>query len=318
MRLLYIFFCLFLLTLSTSGATKTATTGDWNTAGTWSPSGVPVGSDNIIVPSGVTLTLSTDWVVFFNPGVNTLTIDGTLVLNNAGISLNSYDILTVNTGGQIIASGVGAFISSGVTGFFSTLTPGLFPMIGPLVINNGALPITLLFFRGQPMENRVILSWASETELNFDYYRIEHSSDGHKFEMLDRVKGSAHSDQKKYYKYTDNSPAPGKNYYRLVSVDLDGSSEEFNVISIDYQPEKALVNVYPNPVTSGENVFIQPNFKWASGSKIEIIDLQGTSIINSSINNASLELSTSQLSAGLYIIRLTTSQGYLTEKLIVQ
>lgn len=318
MRLLYTFLSLFLFIQSVSGATKTAATGDWNTAGTWSPSGVPGGSDNIIVPTGVTLTLSTDWVVFLNIGVNTLTINGTLVLNNAGISLNSFDVMTVNTGGQVVASGAGAFISSGFSGFFSTLTPGLFPMVGPLTINNGALPITLLFFVGRQYETSVVIHWASATELNFDHYRIEYSSDGRKFEMLDKIKGSANSVQRKEYEYIDNSPAVGKNYYRLVSVDLDGSTEQFNVISVEYIPEKTAVAIYPNPASSGENVFIQPNFKLIPGSNVEVIDLQGNNVLSSFITSTTLELSTSRLSAGMYVIRLSTHQGYLTEKLIVR
>lgn len=39
--------------------TKTAATGNWATAGTWTPNGVPAAGDAVIIPNGVTVTLST-------------------------------------------------------------------------------------------------------------------------------------------------------------------------------------------------------------------------------------------------------------------
>lgn len=316
MRTLYLLLALFLLTQGVMGqTTRTAiATGDWADDATWSPVGAPGALDDVIIPVGVTVTLSTNWVFFLNfpAELNTIIVNGTLVLNTAAISLNSIDVVRINTGGQILDDGFGGLITSGFTPITS------FPIIGPSTITGGALPVTLLFFEGYPVENGVILSWASATELNFDYYRIEHSSDGQKFEMLDTVKGSVNSDQRKDYEYADNAPIVGKNYYRLVSVDLDGYTEYFDVISIDYQPEKIGIAIYPNPVISGDNLSIQPNFKLLPGSKVEVTDLQGKEIVNSFIDGSTLELSTSGLSAGLYIVRLTTNQGYLTEKLIVR
>jgi Secretion system C-terminal sorting domain len=320
MRSLYLVVLLFFIAAPVWGATRTAVaSGNWTTPATWD-TGVPLLNDNVIIPSGITVTISANWTIFFNifPAyVNNITVNGTLHLNNAGLSLNSYDVLTINAGGQITASGF-AVISSGFT-FFTTLTPGLFPIIGPATISGGALPITLLFFEGQQFENGVVLKWASATELNFDYYRVVSSTDGEKFEMLGDVKGSFNSEERKDYELIDHFPALGKNYYRLVSVDLDGYTEYFDVILVNYQPEKTVIDVYPNPITLGENVLIQPNFKLLSGSKIDVMDLQGKSVIDSFVsNNTSIELSTSQLSAGMYLIRLTTNQGIFTEKLVVR
>jgi hypothetical protein len=38
--------------------TSTGTGGNWNTAGTWSPSGVPASTDNVIIAAGTTVTIS--------------------------------------------------------------------------------------------------------------------------------------------------------------------------------------------------------------------------------------------------------------------
>lgn len=320
MRILTLTVLLFLILIGPVwGVTRTASTGDWNTAGTWTPVGVPTGNDNVIIPVGVTVTISVDIAVFLLPigTVNTITINGTLILNNAGIWMRTIDILTINAGGQIVASGLGAFIGSGFTFFTTGNTP--FPINGPTTINGGTLPITLLFFEGYPIENGVILNWASATELNFDHYRIEYSTDGEKFELLTKVNGVMNSELRRDYEYIDYSPKFGTNYYRLVSVDLDGYTEYFDVISIYYNNDNKGISIYPNPVTSGEIVSIQPNFNFSPESKIVVRDLQGRPIIDSSFGgNSKTQLSTSQLATGIYLVSFLSNEGISTEKLIVR
>ncbi|WNM19048.1 beta strand repeat-containing protein [Flavobacterium capsici] len=91
-------------------AQKTASTGNWNTPATWSPSGVPVAGDNIIIPNGITVTLNTSFnssnlitivgtgKIKFTRG-NTLTIDGTIDFQ--GTSANQIEWAgNENTGNQ--------------------------------------------------------------------------------------------------------------------------------------------------------------------------------------------------------------------------
>ncbi len=112
---------------STSAAgTKTSnvTTGNWSTNGSWTPSGVPTATDNVIIKNGHTITING------NAQCNNLTVgqgsSGTLRLGNNGTSR----ILTVN--GNVTINN-GATLISGTSNATHTAT------ISGNIINNGTL-----------------------------------------------------------------------------------------------------------------------------------------------------------------------------------
>jgi len=83
--------------------------GNWATAATWSPSGVPASGDNITVLSGHTIAINS------NAGTcNNLTVNGTLGCNNGRI-LDAGGNLVINNGG-VINGGTGKL---NITGTFS-------------------------------------------------------------------------------------------------------------------------------------------------------------------------------------------------------
>src|SRR5262245_19382084 len=61
-------------------ATKTSTgSGNWNTAGTWSPSGTPGTNDDVIVAAGHTVTITSN-----TASLGTLTIEAGAILRGDG------------------------------------------------------------------------------------------------------------------------------------------------------------------------------------------------------------------------------------------
>lgn len=77
-----------------SQTTKTATTGNWNTPGTWTPSGVPASNDPVIIPNGVTLTgdvTTTCASITFTGASATLSV-------NSGITITVSSDIILNTG----------------------------------------------------------------------------------------------------------------------------------------------------------------------------------------------------------------------------
>lgn len=81
--------------IEANAVTKTSTgTGNWNTAGTWSPNGVPAAGDDVVIAAGhtVTIDLSTtvlsvtvNGILTFNSSTNrTLTVTGNVTVNSTG------------------------------------------------------------------------------------------------------------------------------------------------------------------------------------------------------------------------------------------
>ncbi len=95
----------------------TATTsGDWNTGGNWTGcsggGGIPGTSDNVIVPSGINLTLSTNTATLGNVNVagSIDTTGSNYAINAAGLVISSTGTVIAN-GSTITLSGTGAAFS---------------------------------------------------------------------------------------------------------------------------------------------------------------------------------------------------------------
>src|SRR4051812_18210537 len=106
--------CTLLFPVSLWGATITAiNNGNWGSNSTWSCNCQPGNDDNIIIPAGKTVTLTGPVLLFLGPVIN-ITIGGTLVLNNASLSLDSSDVVSILTGGTIAGTGfLGGTVYSG-------------------------------------------------------------------------------------------------------------------------------------------------------------------------------------------------------------
>lgn len=89
---------------ASAGNKVSASTGNWNTAGTWTPAGVPTAGDNVTIANGHTVTVNTNAIC------NTLTV-GQGVSGILSIGDNTIRSMTVNgdftvaTGGSVVVSG---------------------------------------------------------------------------------------------------------------------------------------------------------------------------------------------------------------------
>jgi Secretion system C-terminal sorting domain len=183
-------------------------------------------------------------------------------------------------------------------------------------LTNSPLPITLLYFRaGDVTFSGISLNWATATELNFDHFNLERSENGLTFTGITTVKGNGTTSVMHEYSWTDHNPFAGTNYYRLTSVDYDGKTEVFQIISVQFDVEKTAV-VYPNPVVDAE-VHIDLNFEPADNTLVSITDMSGNQrgSFNAEGNELLLPLS---LTPGVYVIRIKNGSFQHTERLMVK
>lgn len=91
------------------------------------------------------------------------------------------------------------------------------------------LPVELLYFRSACVDERTVLSWATASERNADFFEVQRASDQFVFEAIGRVAANGNSNTLKEYVFTDNSI--GRYYYRLRKVDFDGAFEYSDIIA---------------------------------------------------------------------------------------
>ena len=98
----------------------------------------------------------------------------------------------------------------------------------------------------------------------------------------------------------------------MFVLNVDDVSISSSTMSIQ-DPETLEMNIYPNPV-NGDFVTIQTP---VNGVKyVEVFDITGKRLINTSLSADTLEVSS--LSAGMYLIKVTVEGQSKTSKLIVR
>jgi uncharacterized repeat protein (TIGR02543 family) len=130
------------------------------------------------------------------------------------------------------------------TGYTDTFSP-----FG-IAETNQTLPVTWLSFTVQKQNDQALLTWTTGTETNNKSFVVEHSINGSGWGAIGEVKGANNSITKNTYTYLHNTPAGGKNYYRIRQVDQDGRSTYSAVQTVQFEIRTSL-SVYPNPVTGG-------------------------------------------------------------------
>ena len=183
---------------------------------------------------------------------------------------------------------------------------------GILDISTGPLPIEIINFSGQIINDVAHLFWTTASELNNDYFNVQHSTDGQNWQNILKVDGAGNSSISLDYEGLHTNPSLGINYYRLKQTDFNGTYSFEETISLNYDENE--MQVYPNPAY--EEVFI--NKKSIGEFNINIYNIYGQivqiELRSHSSNGVIMDLS--KLNSGVYFIELTKNGSSERVKLI--
>lgn len=165
----------------------------------------------------------------------------------------------------------------------------------PVVI---ALPITLNYFAAKSIDNKVLLEWETESEINSNYFFIEKSYDGINWDFLGKVIGAGNSSSPRLYNLEDSELFGDEIFYRMRQFDFDGKASVYfysNIIKI----VDAETSVFPNPV---ESILTIKNHQ---NGAIQITDVLGKIVTPSTSthsNGNDLYIDMSHLESGCYFV----------------
>lgn len=171
------------------------------------------------------------------------------------------------------------------------------------------LPVELIQFEGKQKLKQNILTWTTSSEINNNRFELERSIDGENFEYLGEIKGVGNSNQNKTYKFIDQSPQSGVNYYRLRQIDFDGFSIYSEIIRIENSTDAML------SITQEQNIKI--NFSEEFTGFLRIYDATGHMIISKELNNC-IYTEEEIEQDGLYILQFNSLNNRFSKKIIVQ
>jgi hypothetical protein len=175
--------------------------------------------------------------------------------------------------------------------------------LSPAAITNAttlaALPVNLVDWEAVPAGDKVRLHWSTASEINTSHFIIERSADGRHFAPIATVQANGNTQSEKFYVKEDVAPLPGKSYYRLKMVDMDGHSE-YSAIRSVLVSGKPLVALLGNPVRSTLE-FVSSS---ATNGTWQIVNITGQVLKNDRITNGRTQINVSGLARGIYWINV--------------
>ena len=249
-----------------------------------------------------------------------------------GQSNYSYELFNVGTTGARVMAGalpqgfaltpLGALTGSATSGNVGSYT---FDVIARNTLGqsavatfrfgiNSSLPVTLVNFKANPEGTTTNLNWSTAEESNSERFDIERSQTGKNWVKIGSVISKQESSTMQYYSFTDRSPSEGTNLYRLRMVDLDKS---FSFSAIESVKFANAAFVFPNPVRGGENLNLGLT-DWSNVKQVQVVNATGK-VVFEAANALSAGISTTNLSAGSYVVKVMKLDGnVLTHRFVRQ
>jgi|GEM_PF-3124696 len=168
------------------------------------------------------------------------------------------------------------------------------------LVSAGTLPVKLKFFEAKTVSGSVRLDWQTLTEINSLHFAIERSDNGRTWEMIGRVNAAGDSYLPVNYSYTDKTPSTGNNYYRLRTVDKDGSEEISPTVQANISALSQGISVYPIPAS---NTIYVKGIAGNSNLSYIITDSEGKTIRTGLLTTPVQQIDIQDLKNGIYFLK---------------
>jgi hypothetical protein len=187
------------------------------------------------------------------------------------------------------------------------------------------LPVVLVSFEAQRTGTSALLTWATASEKNSDYFAIERSLDGTTFAELGRVASHGTTVLSQSYRYADAELArtgAATVYYRLRQVDTDGAAAYSAVRTVALPAAGLTVQAYPVPAR-GTSVQLAVSTSVAGAASFTVTTALGQTLLTRQVTLAAgsngLALpEAAQWPRGVYVLHLTQGSTHQTIKLVCE
>jgi hypothetical protein len=188
-----------------------------------------------------------------------------------------------------------------------------------LNVSQGTLPLNLLSFKGQLINEKVSLTWKTANERNVLGFEVERMTET-KWEKIGNVKSAIGGISGNNYSFNDYKPVTGVNYYRLKIVDIDGKYVYSDIVNVELKPNKNVVyqNV-PNPFSNATTI----RYEIAEKDLVKIVVYNSTGAQVAVLVNEEKEAGTYQVkwdaanfSSGNYFYRVLIGDNVTTKQMI--
>jgi hypothetical protein len=184
---------------------------------------------------------------------------------------------------------------------------------------SSSLPVSLISFEGKYVGSEVELKWKVTNENDMQGYKLLRSTNPGESSLWEEISFvlSVNSGDNIYaYTYKDFNPSQNSFiYYKLISLDKDGSVAESKAIVVSDENSLMDFSVHPNPSEGYFTVNVQEDPENFS-CLLQVMDLTGKILEEIETGPGETIFIGENLSSGIYFLRMKSSSGQKTIKLI--
>ncbi|PZP51276.1 MAG: hypothetical protein DI598_03660 [Pseudopedobacter saltans] len=153
--------------------------------------------------------------------------------------------------------------------------------------------------------NTVNVDWATSMEVNAKSYVVMRAedSDPNNFKSIATVLARNINTGSNYH-YLDTVKQNGSYYYRIKSIDLDGSYKLSDVRSIVLSGLRNVLSVIPNPASE---MAVLTGYE--AGSSIQVFNMSGILMSTGTASSKTFAIDVSRFASGLYIVKAVSKNG---------
>ena len=261
-----------------------------------------------------------DWLLS-NSGVNVELRDIKFANQNEGwsVGLNGKILHSVDGGSNWLQQNSGTNSNLFGVHFSDELTGWVVGDNGIILkTNNGGVPVELSLFSYEIINNDVILSWSTATEINNQGFKVFRGEN-----EIGYVPGSGTTTEPREYSFKDENVKAGTYVYELIQIDFDGTSHNVGELTVEVKnvpSDFMLEQNYPNPFNPSTNIkystakdgFVTLTVNDLLGNEVErlVNDYQQAGHHNVLFNGTNL-------ASGIYFYKLNVGEFTAVKKLIL-
>jgi hypothetical protein len=106
---------------------------------------------------------------------------------------------------------------------------------------NVVLPVTFVNVKAYYQKSNVAVDWKVTNQVNVAGYEIEKSINGHDFIKGGTKTVAGNAGETINYQWLDENVVAGDNFYRVISIDINGSKHYSQVVKVDAATEKYVI-----------------------------------------------------------------------------
>ncbi|HXO77005.1 MAG TPA: T9SS type A sorting domain-containing protein, partial [Puia sp.] len=163
------------------------------------------------------------------------------------------------------------------------------------------------------------LSWKTTDESDVSHFTIQRSAEGTTWQDAGSVNAQGSSPLENSYSFTDLTPFPVKDYYRLQIVDNDGNLSYSSILVADLTKTNSSFVIFPNPATDQVTI----RYSGISGTTtLQLMNIEGKILLQKKLGSSgagSVLLPVSMYPPGNYLVQVLRDGHVIhTGKLVIQ